>query len=723
MSRAAPVPAQLPAVVADFTGRTAEVSQLAGILTPAAGPGVPVAVICGLAGVGKTELALRAAHQLRPAFPDGQLWTQLDGASARPRDPADVIGELLRALGIPGSAIPEALAEKAALYRSRLVGRKVLVLADDAGSARQVEPLIPGTAGSAVIVTSRIQLAELHGARILPLDTLGLDDALVLLGRIAGRARLAAEPAEAETLVNACGRLPLAVRIAGARLAGRPAWPVSLMSRALADQRQRLDELTAGGLSVRASLALSYQSLDDRSRLALCLLSLLGPADVAGWVIAALLGLPDADGVVGRLTDSSLLTPAGPDRTGSPRYRLHDLLRDYAAERLAAEHSGEQEAAAGRVLAAWLQLACLADAGLPREPYFPPPDDGPVPGEPVLSVVPARAAGQLTADPAGWFTAERRNLLSAVEAGCAAGRYQLAARLSARLASYQVLHSRLDDTGRMWRAVLAAAQTAGDRAMTAQAELRIAIALCGQGRHASAAPVIGRCIAAFGAQADPQGLAAARYWRADCEFNLGHYRRARRTELTVIRQARQLADPRIEFLALRLLAITQVNLPGCRDEVARTCAQALRAVRGLGQPAWELEAMRVAGHVAGLTGRYTDAADIYDQALELRQAVGVSFDEAGWLCVLADAHRGLGRYPEAVRAYLTALAIFRDGFQRRHLALGLLKLGSAYQAMGECASAVASIGESVQIFRELQLPHLEQRAIREIEKCRELQPD
>lgn len=409
-SRPVPSPCQLPAVVSDFTGRAAEIDQLAQILAPGANVGVPLAVVWGLPGVGKTALALRAAHQLRPAFPDGQLWIQLDGASTRPRHPADVLGEMLRALGVPGAAIPDALAEKAAMYRSRLADRKILVVIDDAGSAEQVRPLIPGTWGAAVIVTSRLQLTGLHGARVVPLDLLGPEDAVGLLARIVGQARVSAEATDAMQLVSACGRLPLAVRIAGARLAARPAWPVSLMSEALADQRRRLDELQDGSLSVRASLSMSYQALDHESQRALCLLGMLGPTDVAEWVIATLLGVADASDVVNRLADSSLLTPAGVDPTGFPRYRLHDLLRDYAVERLADVPERERGVALDRALKAWLQLACLADSALPREPYFPPPSDGATSGD-----VPETLARRLTANPVTWFTAERLNLLHAIE--------------------------------------------------------------------------------------------------------------------------------------------------------------------------------------------------------------------------------------------------------------------------------------------------------------------
>jgi DNA-binding SARP family transcriptional activator/tetratricopeptide (TPR) repeat protein len=710
-----PVPCQLPAAVSDFTGRAAEIAHLARILASdesGAGVGVPVAAISGLPGSGKTAVALRAAHQLRPAFPDGQLWIQLDGASARPRQPAEVLGELLRTLGVHGAAIPDTLAEKAAMYRSRLADRRVLLVADDAGSADQVRPLIPGTAGSAIIVTSRAQLTELPGARVIPLGLLGSADAVGLLARIVGDDRVSAEPQHAEQLVAACGRLPLALRIAGAKLAGRPAWPVSLMSEALADHKRRLDELAAGSLSVRASLAVSYQTLDDQSQRALCFLGMLGPTDVAGWVVGALLGVADASEVVNKLADSSLLTPAGPDATGQPRYRLHDLLRDYAVERLDSEHGGERDAALARALAAWLQLACIADSGLLREPYFPPPSDGDAPGG-----IPEALARRLTADPVAWFSAERLNLLAAGEHSCAAGNYRLAAQLAARVAAYQHVQSRPDDTGSMWHAILNAARAADDSVAAAHAELRLAVATCERGRHADAAPAIDRCVAAFEEHGDNRALAAALYWRASCEMNLGSFRDGQVTAMRSLALARTLAERQTEFLALRMLALTQGNLPDYREEAIRSSEQALAVVREFDQPAWELEVMHSVAHVANLTGRHQEAINLCHEAHDLQGKFGVNFDEADWLGIMADAHHGLGRYREAAEALSMAFPIFRDQFMRRHQALCLLKLGYAYQAMGDYGQAITSARESLPIFRELRLAQYEKQVFQTIANC------
>jgi transcriptional regulator with XRE-family HTH domain len=220
-TREAPPVCQLPPAVPDFTGREPQITELMELLGGHDGDrvGVPVAVISGLPGAGKTTLALQVAHKARSAFPDGQLWVPLEGASGHPRDSGEVLGELVRALGVQGSVIPTSTPERASLYRSLLADRRILVLADDAVSAAQVQPLLPGTGQCAVLITSRSELAGPPRARLVHLEPLANSEAVQLLTQILGQRRIADEPGAAEELADACGLLPLAVRIAG------PGWP------------------------------------------------------------------------------------------------------------------------------------------------------------------------------------------------------------------------------------------------------------------------------------------------------------------------------------------------------------------------------------------------------------------------------------------------------------------------------------------------------------------
>lgn len=278
-------PRQLPPDIADFVGHTELVGELQELFESRPGgtgaePGVPPLVICavaGKAGVGKSALAVHVAHRLASAFPDGQLYASLGGGGSEgwrsaargprsPLDPAEILSRLLRALGVDGAAIPDAVEERAALYRSCLAGKRVLVVLDDAAGEAQLRPLLPGGPGPAVLITGRARPAALEGVHLVNLAVLDSDRAIALLGRIAGPQRVVAEPDAAAAIVAACGRLPLAVRIAGARLAARPHWPLTRMADLLADEHRRLDELAHGDLEVRASLSLSYQGLGEEHR-------------------------------------------------------------------------------------------------------------------------------------------------------------------------------------------------------------------------------------------------------------------------------------------------------------------------------------------------------------------------------------------------------------------------------------------------------------------------
>ncbi|MER6089346.1 AfsR/SARP family transcriptional regulator [Streptomyces bluensis] len=357
---AAPVrPAQLPATVPDFTGRTSFVSELSEVLASASaaeGRVMAVSALAGIGGVGKTTLAVHVAHQARGAFPDGQLYVDLQGAGTRAAEPETVLGAFLRALGTADEAIPDSLEERAALYRSVLDGRRVLVLLDNARDAAQVRPLLPGTEGCAALVTSRVRMVDLAGAQLVDLDVMSPEEALLLFTKIVGEERVASEREAALDVVAACGFLPLAIRIAASRLAARRTWTVSVLAAKLADERRRLDELQAGDLAVKATFELGYGALEPPQARAFRLLGLADGPDISLAAAAAVLDLPvsETEDLLESLVDTSLVESAAPGR-----YRFHDLVRLYA--RACAERDeqppGERDAALSRLLDFYLATA------------------------------------------------------------------------------------------------------------------------------------------------------------------------------------------------------------------------------------------------------------------------------------------------------------------------------------------------------------------------------
>ena len=330
-----PRPSQLPSDLPDFIGRTETVAYLLRALAESQqGSAVGVYALSGLGGVGKTTLAVHVAHRARGTFPDGQLYADLNGTQAVPADPADVLAQFLTALGTPPEQLPEQLEQRSSLLRSLLADRSVLMLLDNARDAAQVRPLLPGTSGNAVLVTSRTRPAGLPGVRLLDVSALEQGEAVSLLAAVAGPGRIADEEPAARALVNACALLPLAVRIVAARLAARPSWTVGSLLARLEDQRRRLDELRVGDLAVEATFQLGYRQLTVDQARAFRLLALPeGPSLPLGGA-AAVLGTAESEteDLAESLVDAGLL-----EADGAGRYRYHDLLRLFARSRAEAE--------------------------------------------------------------------------------------------------------------------------------------------------------------------------------------------------------------------------------------------------------------------------------------------------------------------------------------------------------------------------------------------------
>ncbi|MQY06447.1 AfsR/SARP family transcriptional regulator [Actinomadura macrotermitis] len=453
------VPRFLPADIADFTGREELAAELGRRLEPDPAAPVPVVAISGQGGVGKTTLAVHVAHQVAARFPGGQLYTTLSGASQRPLAPVAALERLLRALGVTDPEIPPTLEERAELYRARLAGRRVLVVLDDAADEEQILPLLPGSGGSALLVTARRRLTSLPGAYRVDLGVFDVASGLALVRGIIGAARADAEPDAARALVRHCGGLPLALRIAAARAAAKPHWPLSRLVSRLADgERRRLDELAHGGLGIRSNIEVTYAGLGPGARRLFRRLALVPGGDFDAWVGEPLLehGAVRAEDVLEELVDVRLVEVAR-GAVGVPRYRLHELVRAYAAERLAEEEPEPDRAAARRRLLG--ALLHLAEEARRRGPGGLVPLAGPSPRHPL----PAPLVDALLADPLAWYERERPTLIEAVALAARAEPDGLGWELATGLAALFEVGKHHADWHATHEGALAAVRAAGER--------------------------------------------------------------------------------------------------------------------------------------------------------------------------------------------------------------------------------------------------------------------
>lgn len=401
-ARAVQIPRELPPDVGVFVGRSAELARVRAIVHDP--HTLSLIAVHGPAGIGKSAFAVHMAHSLCESFPDGQIYVNLHGAThdLPAQRPTDVLARFLRALGVPDNQMPETEEEAAARFRSLVAPRRIIFILDNATDEAQVRPLLTDAKKCVVIITSRKMLAALDNAAHIELRTLSQDTAVVLLGRLCGDHRVAAEPEQAARLVALCDRLPLALRVAGARLASRPKWSISCLVEQLIDERKRLDVLSFGDLAVRSSLEVGLRHLAHaESRRLFRLLGLLRLVDMSVPVAGTLMNVSnkDAGSLLGWLADARLVEQTAPDR-----YRLHNLTRVYAAELAEAQETPEARAAAvGRVLAYYLNTARRASYLL--RPGLPPGGEDTF-REPVPRVT---FAGPLEANT--WLEAELANLV------------------------------------------------------------------------------------------------------------------------------------------------------------------------------------------------------------------------------------------------------------------------------------------------------------------------
>ncbi|GAA3773328.1 BTAD domain-containing putative transcriptional regulator [Streptomyces phyllanthi] len=454
---ASSAPCQLPSDLAEFTGRVDEINRIKSFLVPASGS-VPLVSLVGPGGTGKTALAVHSSHQLRSVFTDGQLYVNLRGMSDDPVSPDEALARFLRELRLPGP-IPEALDERAEVFRSLLADRRILIVLDDASDPHQVLPLIPGTGTCAVIVTSRARLTTLPSTHVLELDVFHQTQAVTLLGRLVGDQRISAEPDIALQLIEYCGRLPLAVRILGAKLASKPHWSLRKASLRLADERRRLDELTHESLEVRANLELSRQGISPAARKLFRRLALVTAADFAEWVCSPLtdLPLPEAEDLLEELLDARLIDVVSPEDAGQHRYRMHDLVRLYALEQVTdLEPREERTAALTRLGLTTLALAnrahravCGGDFAVVHNLAQPPS-------------VPSEILDRVGSDPLNWYETDRGTITALCQQLSEQGQDELSWDLAATSRCLFSLRFHFDDWQSTHEGALEAARVRGN---------------------------------------------------------------------------------------------------------------------------------------------------------------------------------------------------------------------------------------------------------------------
>jgi DNA-binding SARP family transcriptional activator/Flp pilus assembly protein TadD len=689
---AGPAPRQLPADVAAFTGRTAELAELDKLLADAGDrrvTGVVISAVSGTAGVGKTALAVHWAHRVAERFPDGQLHVNLRGYDpAQPLTAGDALAVFLRALGVNGQDITADEDERAARYRSLLAGKRILIVLDNASDTEQVRPLLPGTAACAVLVTSRDALAGLvarHGAVRIDLDLLPLPDAVSLLCELIGD-RAAADPEATAPLARLCCRLPLALRIAAELATARPAVPLASLVAELGDQRRRLDLLEAGGdprTAVRAVFSWSYQHLDADAARAFRLAGLHPGPELEPYALAALTGtgLEQARQALDVLVQAHLI-----QRAGHGRYGLHDLLRAYAAELAAQDSEDEQRAALTRLFDYYLHAAAAAmDSRYPAERHRRPRILEPGSPVPALTDPPEALA---------WLEAELASLVSVTAHAAAHGWPTHAIRLAVTLFRHLDTGGHLSEGITIHTHARGAARQIGDRAAEAGALNDLGVAHQRQSRYEEAVGHFQDALALHGDVGNQTGQARALHNLGLVEFAQGSYRQAVTHFEHALALHRKTGDQAGQATALNSLGIAD-GQQGRYQLAAGHFQDALALYRDTGDRRGEARALHNLAVVGYHLGSYDAAADHYRQHLALIRETGDRNGEADVLVGLGAIDLKKGRYQRAADHHRQALAVFRETGNRAGEAEALNGMGEAFVADGRGDDARARHAEAL----------------------------
>ncbi|MEV0678712.1 BTAD domain-containing putative transcriptional regulator [Actinosynnema sp. NPDC050436] len=649
---AVPVPRQLPAAPPSFTGRADELAALSAALGTATSGPVPVAAVGGAGGIGKTALVLHWAHDNAHRFPDGHLFVDLHGFSpaGRPVPPEEVLGGFLAALGVAPDRVPDDRDTRAALYRSLVAGRRMLVVLDNAAGTAQVAPLLPGTPTCAVVVTGRNRLASLidrHGARHLQLDVLTRAEAHSLLVARLGATRVAAEPDATEELVDLCGRYPLALSITARHAHTRPGVPLAEPAAEL--RRLGLDVLDHDdpAASLPAVLSWSLRDLTDEQRWVFTVLGVAPGPDTDLAAAAAATGLPAARArkALTALEDASLL-----DRRSGGRYAMHDLIRDYAATLARDLAPPVREAALRRAVDFYLHTAHGAQHLL--DPHHDPVRlDPPEPGVQAYPLTTAPAA-------MSWLDAEYPQLTAAQRTAHAHRWYRRVWQLALTLTTFHSRRGHHPGELALWHTALDAAAHLPDPAARTHAHQFLGRAHIRLGRLAEAVVHLDRSLELARAQGSRAHQALSHRVLAEARSRGGDNRRALEHVLLALDLYRALDHP-VGQSSAHADAGWVAALMGDHDVARDHCRTALALNREhRDDPEVEAHVLDSLGYVEHATGHYRQAAGHYGRALALYRPLGSTYYTAGTLERLGHTHRALGEEDRARAVWHEALELY-----------------------------------------------------------------
>jgi tetratricopeptide (TPR) repeat protein/transcriptional regulator with XRE-family HTH domain len=656
--RTSAVPRQLPAGIRHFVGRAREQDALDALLDEAAtsSRAVVICAVGGTAGVGKTALAVHWARRVADRFPDGQLYVNLRGfdPTGTALTPAKAIRGFLDALDVPAQRVPADPDAQAALYRTLLADRRMLVVLDNARDAEQVRPLLPGAPECLVVVTSRNQLTPLiatEDAHPIALDLLTAGEARDLLAERLGVDRVAAEPAAVSVVIERCARLPLALAVAAARAATGPDRPLAALAEELREARTSLDALSAGDATtdVRTVFSWSYHALSPGAARLFRRLGLHPGPDISGYAAASLAGTPpDRSGpLLAELTRANLLVEHTPGR-----YSLHDLLRAYAADLAGgSDTDADRRAATHRVLDHYLHTAHAADCLLypAREQTTLPPSR---PG-----VYPEQPADQEQA--LAWFTAEHAVLVTAVTARYADGFDRQVCQLGQTLWTFLYRQGNWHDWAAAGHAALAAARRLGDPSAQGYAHRSLAQAYTWLGRLDDADSHSRDALDLFGQAGDLTGQAHTHYTMAYLWEERGRHTEA----LAHVRQSLDLYEAAGHQFgranALNAIGWIHAQLNEHRQALA-SCQKALTLLQDLDDIVGQAQTLDSLGFAYHRLGQHADAVTCFQRALALFQQLDDHYDQADTLAHLGDAHHAAGANGAARDCWQQALTIFND---------------------------------------------------------------